>query len=134
VQRLIGAVAARHGVLLKPDDAAFALVTMNQLILEETMGELLEAVEHTLTEFDEAAARVQTRAGSLLADEVKEAAAAIRHELESDIASAGRQAREFVLEVHQAHSKAAREKWLAIGAACALLLFVAGIFVGRMWQ
>lgn len=134
VQRLIGAVAARHGVLLKPDDAAFALVTMNQLILEETMGELLEAVEHTLTGFDAAAARVQTRAGSLLADEVKEAVAAIRQELESDIASAGKQAREFVVEVHQAHSRAAREKWLALGAACGLFLFVAGVFVGRMWQ
>ena len=44
VQRLIGAVAARHGILLKPDDAAFALVTMNQLILEETVEELLETV------------------------------------------------------------------------------------------
>ena len=98
------------------------------------MGELLEAVEHTLTEFDEAAARVQTRAGSLLADEVKEAVAAIRQELESDIASAGKQAREFVVEVHQAHSRAAQEKWLALGAACGLLLFVAGIFVGRIWQ
>src|SRR6266849_6154229 len=96
VQRLIGAVAARHGILLKPDDAAFALVTMNQLILEEIMGELLEAVQHTLADFDEAAARVQTRAGSLLASEVKDAAGAIRHELESDIVAAGKQAREFV--------------------------------------
>lgn len=134
VQRLIGAVAARHGVLLKPDDAAFALVTMNQIILEETMGELLEAVEQTLREFDEAAVRIQGRAGSLLADEVKGAAAAIRHDLESDIATAGKQAREFVVEVHQAHSRSAREKWLALGAASALLLFVAGIFVGRVWQ
>ncbi len=35
VQRLIAEVAARHRLLLKPDDAAFALVTMNRLVLEE---------------------------------------------------------------------------------------------------
>jgi hypothetical protein len=132
VQRLIGAVAARHGILLKPDDAAFALVTMNQLILEEIVEELLETVRHTLADFDEAAARVQTTAGSLLAGEVKDAAAAIRHELESDIAAAGKQAREFVIEVHRAHTRAALEKWLALGVACALVLFVSGVLVGRM--
>ena len=101
VQRIIGAVAARHGILLKPDDAAFALVTINQLVLEETMAELLERARHTIADFDEAAARVQTRAGSLLASEVKDATEAIRHALESDIAAAGKQAREFVLEVHR---------------------------------
>ena len=35
VQRLIAEVAAQHGLFLKPDDAAFALVTMNRLVLEE---------------------------------------------------------------------------------------------------
>src|SRR6266705_3314704 len=91
VQRLIGAVAARHGILLKPDDAAFALVTINQLILEEVMSTVLGKVQDAAADFEEAAARVQTRAGSLLASEVKAAAAAIRRELENDIATAGRQ-------------------------------------------
>jgi hypothetical protein len=40
IGRLIAAVAARHHVLLKPDDAAFALVTLNQLVLEDSMKEL----------------------------------------------------------------------------------------------
>jgi hypothetical protein len=132
VQRLIGEVAARHGILLKADDAAFALVTINQLILEEVMAELLKKVEQAVTEFEAAAARVQTRAGSLLASEVKDAAAAIRGSLESDIATAGKQAREFVFEVHRAHSRAALERWLALGITCALILFVFGVLVGRM--
>jgi hypothetical protein len=132
VQRIIGAVAERHGILLKPDDAAFALVTINQLMLEEIMADLLEEVRSAITEFDEAAGRVQSRAGSLLASEVKDAAATIRRELEGDIAAAGQQAREFVLEVHRAHSKAARGRWLALGLACALILFVSGVFLGRM--
>lgn len=132
VQRLIGEVAARHGILLKPDDAAFALVTINQLILEEVMAELLKKVEHTITDFEGAAAHVQARAGSLLASEVKEAAAAIRLELGSDVAAAGKEARALVLEVHNAHSRAALQKWLALGVVCALAVFVFGVLVGRM--
>jgi len=57
--------------LLKPDDAAFALVTMNRIILEEVMTELLRKVQHAMADFDESAARVQTGAGSLLASDVK---------------------------------------------------------------
>ena len=37
IQRLIAEVAARHRFLLKPDDPAIALVTMNQLILDDAM-------------------------------------------------------------------------------------------------
>jgi hypothetical protein len=132
VQRLIGAVAARHGILLKPDDAAFALVTINQLVLEEVLTELLGKIEHAVADFDAAAARVQTRAGGLLASEVKEAAVAIRRELQSDIAGAGQQAREFVLQVHRAHCGVALRKWMAPGIICAVLLFALGVFVGRM--
>ena len=134
VQRLIGAVAARHGILLKPDDAAFALVTINQLILEEVMATVLGKMQHAVADFDEAAARVQTRAGSLLASEVKAAAAAIRGELENDIATAGKQARQFVLQVHRAHSRATLEKWMALGIVSALILFVCGVFVGKLLQ
>ena len=36
-QKLIAEVAARHGILLKANDAAFALVTMNQIVLAETL-------------------------------------------------------------------------------------------------
>ena len=134
VQRLIGEVAARHGILLKPDDAAFALVTINRLVLEEVMAEILKKVEGAIGEFDGAATRVQALAGSLLASEVRDAAAAIRRELEGDIAIAGKQASELLLEVHRAHSHSSVEKWLALGAACALLLFISGVVLGRLFR
>ena len=38
VMALIGEVAARHGITLRPDDPVFALVTVNQLVLEQTMN------------------------------------------------------------------------------------------------
>ena len=134
VQRLIGAVAARHGILLKPDDAAFALVTINQLMLEEVMATVLGKVQDAMTDFDQAAGRVQTRAGSLLASEVKAVVAGIRGELENDIATAGKQAHQFVLDVHRAHSRAQLEKWMALGVACALILFICGVVVGKLLQ
>ena len=40
VQRLIAAVATEHRLLFKPDDAAFAIVTMNRLVLEESREKL----------------------------------------------------------------------------------------------
>jgi hypothetical protein len=134
VQRLIGEVAARHGILLKPDDAAFALVTINQLVLEQVIMEALGKVHQAVADFEAAAGRVQTRAGGLLASEVKNAAAAIRCELGTDIAAAGQDARAFVLDVHRAHSRAALEKWIALGVFCGLLLFLCGVFVGRIFH
>ena len=38
VQRLIAAVAAEHRLIFKPDDAAFAIVTMNRIVLEESLA------------------------------------------------------------------------------------------------
>ena len=42
MQRLIAAVATEHRLLLKPDDAAFSIVTMNRLVLEESLEESLD--------------------------------------------------------------------------------------------
>jgi hypothetical protein len=133
VQRLIGAVAARHGILLKPDDAAFALVTINQLLLEEVFKDLLENVRSAITDFDQAATQVQARAGSLLASQLKDAVAEIRCEVAGEISAAVKHAQERLLELDQAHSRAVRYKWIALGATCGLLLFMAGVFVGRMF-
>jgi len=74
VQRLIGEVAARHNILLKPDDAAFVLVTINRLILEGIVSELLEKVSAIVADFEEAAGQVQSKAGAAIGKEVKEVA------------------------------------------------------------
>jgi hypothetical protein len=132
VQRLIGAVAERHSILLKPDDAAFALVTMNQLVLEEVVTKMLGKMAEAAAEFEQAAERVQSKAGGLLARQVREAVATIRSQLETDIATAGIQARELILQVGKAHSRPALAKWISLGLVCGLVLFLCGIFVGKM--
>jgi len=44
IKILIGEVAARHGVTLRPDDPAFVLVTVNQLVLEQAIAELVQRI------------------------------------------------------------------------------------------
>jgi hypothetical protein len=89
VQRLIDEVAARHRLLLKPDDAAFAIVTMNRLVLEESLEAIHSRIVEDLALFEAAAKKIQTRAGTTLAAEVREAAAGIRLEIERVLRTPG---------------------------------------------
>ncbi len=133
VKALIGEVAARHGITLRPDDPAFALVTVNQLVLEQTMTELIGRTQQMTNEFDQAAARLQARAGSVLAAEVRKAGAEIRQTLRQDIA-AGIQPRQSAEETRRAQSGPLSYWWLSAGLIAALALFVIGILVGRVWR
>jgi hypothetical protein len=74
--------------------------------------------------------QVQNRAGRYLAQEFKEGAAALRRELEQDIAAAGLKAAAFVDEVHRAHARSALIRWLCAGLLAGLGLFGAGIWAG----
>lgn len=132
VQRLIGEVAARHGVLLKPDDAAFALVTINQLVLEEVVATLLKRVEQTVAEFEATANRVQTQAISRTLGTADEVATTLRRELECDIAAAGLSARELVAEVNRAHTSSVARKWIVVGLVCAIGLLLCGAWIDRI--
>jgi hypothetical protein len=134
VKVLIGEVAARHGITLRPDDPAFALVTVNQLVLEQTMMELIGRTQQMTNEFDQAAARLQGRAGSVLAAEVRKAGAEIRQALRQDITSAGVRSRQSAEAIPRAQSGPVSYWWLSAGLIAALALFVIGILVGRAWR
>ena len=134
VNALIGEVAARHGIALHPDDPAFALVTVNQLVLEQTMAELVEHTQRMAREFDQAGVRLHARAGSVLAAEVRKAGLEIRQALCEDIASAGLRARQSMEDAQRTESRSIMYRWLAAGLVAALALFVLGVLVGRMWQ
>ena len=70
IDRLIAEVAARHGILLKKDDAAFALVTLNQLVLESAISDFIARTRAVTAEFEAAMGKVQERAGAAIAKEV----------------------------------------------------------------
>ena len=77
VERMISVVAAEHRFILKPDDAAFALVTMNRLVLEESLEAIRAVVNQDLAQFKETAQWAHSRAESAVEAEVRRLARAV---------------------------------------------------------
>lgn len=130
VQRLIGEVAARNGVRVEPGDPAFALVTLNQLVLEDAIVQIREHIRLGIAEFTEAVHKTEARAGKILAEEVREAAAGIREELQRDVETARVGAREIVYEVHRQHTKVAMIRRCAAAGVLAAAMFATGLCIG----
>jgi hypothetical protein len=110
------------------------LVTVNQLVLEQTITELIGRTEQMTNEFDQAAERLQARAGSVLAAEVRKAGAEIRRGLRQDITAASIRPRQSAEEFRGGQLGPASYWWLSAGLIAALALFVIGILVGREWR
>jgi hypothetical protein len=115
IDRLIAAIAAKHHVLLKPDDAAFALVTLNQLVLEDSIKELAGHIRTATTEFVSSFERVQEHAGAALAKAHRQINVELHAEMEKCIV--------------KLTSTASREE-LPIDWKIALLVFAAGFVAG----
>lgn len=130
VQRLIGEVAARNGIRVEPGDPAFALVTLNQLVLEDAVKQIRQHIQAGIAEFSEAVQKTENRAGRTLAEEVKSAAAELRRELQSDVDGARLGAKELVSEIHSIHRRAALIRWGCAGMVAATTLFGAGLWIG----
>lgn len=132
IDQLIGKVAEQNGIRLDKDDPAFALVTLSQIVLQETANGLHAQIRSTVDEFAESVKRLDVRAGGIIAREVTLAAAGIRRELQQDIASAGLQARELVRRVEAGHRRPAIARWVSIGILFGALLLLCGFFLGRL--
>jgi hypothetical protein len=131
-QRLIAEVAARHGIFLKPDDPAIALVTMNRLILDDAMETVHGQIRVTIAEFQASMQKAERRAGNMLAQEVKESAAQMQRGLQNDIHTAGLKAREIVHLVNEAHRRPSLIRWSAVGLVAGGLLFGGGLWLGTL--
>ena len=130
IQRLIGEVAARDGIRVEPGDPAFALVTLNQLVLEDAVKQIGEHIRSGIAEFTEAVHKTESRAGKVLAVEVKEAASEVREELQRDVEAARVGAREILYEVQRTHRKLALIRWAVVAGAAAVAVFASGVWAG----
>jgi hypothetical protein len=119
IDRLIAAVAARHHVLLKPDDAAFALVTLNQLVLEDSIKELTAQFRTATADFVSSFERVQEHAGAALAKAHREINIELHAEMEKCIVKL---------------TSTASSEEVSIDYRLALLVLIAGIAVGAVLQ
>jgi hypothetical protein len=72
-KRIIGEVAARHGVLLAEDDPAFLLVTIAEIALRDAQSEFLDVVRRTIADQEEAAERMQKSIGETLGNSIRRA-------------------------------------------------------------
>jgi hypothetical protein len=134
VKVLIGEVAKRHGITLKPDDPAFALVTMNQLVLEHVMNGLSEQARNATREFAESLSRLQSQTGSLLGTEVRNAASQIRRAFDQQGGTTSVNAQPAAARPRERRSVGLMVRWVASGLIAGLALFVLGVLVGRLWK
>lgn len=130
IKRLAAEVSLQHGIRIDPDDPMMAVVTLNRLVLENILTEGLASVRAAAEEFNQAAERVQVRAGSVVGQEVRECVGVIREELQKDIDEARLHACELVEELHRVQSRWSIVQWTATGILGGAVLFIGGFFSG----
>jgi hypothetical protein len=132
IKQLIAEVSAQHGIRIDADDPIMAVVTLNRLILERTFSTATGLIHKATEEFNRAMERVQIRAGSVVAEEVRGAVATVREEMQRDIDNARLKACELVAEVHHAESQSRSWRWIVTGLLAGVGLFLAGVVAGTL--
>ena len=130
MKQMISEVFAENGIRIEPGDPLFALVTMNRLVLEESTQKFHDQTEQLLAVFNVSVQKTEKRAGSTLAQMVKEAAEKMREGLQADIQIAGWKAAEYVHKVNEAHRRPAIIRWVSVGLVAAAAILAAGVWMG----
>ncbi len=131
-KHLVGEMAVRYGIRMDETDPALAIISLNQLVLEESIQDICEQLRERVADFEASAQKLETRAGQVLANQVRESASEIRAQLREDTHAAGLRCRELLHQVREAHRRPALLRWAAIGIVFGFILFCCGVWVGRM--
>lgn len=132
-KKIIGALAAEHGIHIDEDDPALTIVTLNGLMLERYSDQIGQRLISSLKQLDDGMNKVQQRAGQLLAADFNDRLASMRKALEDDIAVAGARANEFVFRAEQANRHPVMIRWAVTGTVAALILFLMGLWIGARY-
>jgi hypothetical protein len=127
VKRLIGEVTAQNGIRLEADDPAFALVTLNQLVLEEAARRIGEQISTAFAGFAESLSKGEYLAGKTLAQEVKAAVLEVREEWAADL-----QAMRPDSAARVQSARLRQYLWVAVGALSGMTLMTAGLALYRL--
>jgi hypothetical protein len=130
VKRLAAEVSVQHGIRLDPDDPIMAVVTLNQLVFEQSVNAVVERVASAVRELEQAADKVQARAGIVLAQEVRDCVASLRREMLKDMETASTSRPTNSGDLGDVLSMVVVRKWIAVGFLFALGLFSAGVWFG----
>jgi CHASE3 domain sensor protein len=129
LKRLAAEVSAQHGIRIDQDDPMMAVVTLNRLVFEQAVAQVLDRVQSAVRDFEAATEKVQVRAGGVLAQEVRDCAMTLREEFVKAAGQSGSYVRDAqALNCHvAAPSKLA---WLFAGLALASVLVGIGVWFG----
>jgi len=130
LKRLAAEVSVQHGIRVDPDDPMMAVVTLNRLVFEQAVGQVLERVQESVRDFETAADKVQVRAGAALAQEVRDCGEAIKQEAEKALEEVRRVGTRRSADGAGVPSTSATQKWIVLGLALAISLFGLGVWVG----
>jgi chromosomal replication initiation ATPase DnaA len=107
-----------------------AVVTLNQLVFEQSVSVGVDRVASAVRELEQAADKVQARAGIVLAQEVRDCVASLRREMLKDMESASTSRPSISAALADMLSIAAVRKWIAVGLVFGAGLFSAGVWIG----
>ena len=130
IEDLSAKAFARCGIRLEPNDPAFVLVAVNQIILENTFTQVSSNLDAKMAAFSESMREIERRAGKALAQQVQACAVEVHQAIQKDMKEANWRARELVLQVNRSNTRPALIRWIVIGALLAALMFVCGICFG----
>ncbi len=130
LKRITAEVAARHGMLVMPDDPAMLLVTMNEMVLQQVIGDIEAHMQDMVASVEAGLRSAQLEALGNIEKEARKAGSAVREEIQKDIDAGRLQARELIVELNRAYSRSAVRRWVAVGVVAASGLLVFGVSFG----
>jgi hypothetical protein len=129
-KRLSGEVAARHGLLIREDDPAMALVTMSEIVLEQVLSEAQLRLRALLSEAEKGQKRSQQETLVWVQEEMGRTGTALRVQVQRDIDAGRLQAKELVVQLSRVYSRSVVRRWVAVGIVSGLLLVLIGVGLG----
>jgi ElaB/YqjD/DUF883 family membrane-anchored ribosome-binding protein len=130
LKRITAEVAARHGMLVMPDDPAMLLVTMNEIVLQQVIGAIEAHLAEMVASIEAGFRSAQHEATGSIEEEARKAGNAVREEIQKDIDSGRLHARELIVEINRAYSRSAVRRWVAVGIVAGSGLLILGVSLG----
>src|SRR6266480_715157 len=127
LKRVTAEVAARHGMLVRQDDPAMLLVTMNEVVLQQVFANIEARAEKIVAGMEAGRRSAQRQAMGSIEKEARKAGIAVREEIQKDIDAGRLHARELIVELNRAYSRSAVRRWVAVGVIAASGLMSLGV-------
>ena len=133
---LAAKVFERHGIKLGENDASFAIVTLNELVMRKLMVEWLAQLDQhnkaALAEFHRTIQGLEGHASNVLARQVRDSANGLKDALHEEAASARLGAQRMADNIRRTYRLATLVALCAVGAVLGMVLFACGFWAGRL--